>query len=395
MISRRERGQVLPLVALTLGVLLGFGGLAVDAGFWDYQHRQQQNATDAAAVGAAEALLRAGCPDASAANAAGQMDASRNGFTDGGSVAVTISNPPSGGTLASNNCATQAQITSSAVPAFFTRIFGSKFAGGITISTAAVAYVNGNNDGCIYMLAPNQNTNFNGSNVQAPACDVYLNGSANFNGATVNAAAIGEVNYGGSNNNGSFQGASPKQIPPFADPCPEIDGCADLTTNPPSTSPCNGTYGNGGVLTPGCYSNLNIHGATVTLQPGLYVFTGSLNANGASLSGHGVTIYMASGASANFNKVGSLTISPPTTGSYAGVSYYQVAGNGNTVNLNGSSTNVTGLIYAPSAQLNYNGAVGGYTVVVASYANLNGSTGEDYGTPTPGQTLIKKVSLAI
>jgi hypothetical protein len=94
----------------------------------------------------------------------------------------------------------------------------------------------------------------------------------------------------------------------------------------------------------------------------------------------------------NFNKVSAVNLSAPTTGSYAGVSYYQAADNSNDISFNGSSTNVGGLIYAPTEALNYNGSLGQYTVVVAGYGNLNASTGLDSGTPV-GQSLIKGVVL--
>jgi hypothetical protein len=103
---------------------------------------------------------------------------------------------------------------------------------------------------------------------------------------------------------------------------------------------------------------------------------------------------VAAGASINFNMVGAMTLSPPTTGNYTGVTYYQVPGNTTAVNLNTSGSSISGLIYAPSAQLNYNSAQGGYTVLVASYGNLNNTSGEDYGAPPVGQTLPQKVVLA-
>lgn len=386
-----ESGQVLPLVALSLAVLMGFGGLGVDVGYWEFQQRQQQNATDAAAIGAAEQLLHTGCPNAAAATTAARADAAKNGFTHGGNVTVTVSNPPAGGSWTSDNCAVSVQISTAKVASFFTRLFGE--ASGITESTDSVADVSATNDGCIYMLSPGANTNFNGGNIVAPGCNIYVNGIANFSSSTVNAAAIGEANYAGSNNSGSFTGAAPAAMQPVSDPCPTINGCAYLTNNPPSTSSCNGTYNGGGTLTQGCYANLNLHGATVTLSPGLYVLTGGANFSGATIVGNGVTLYVAAGATTNTNMT-NFTLTPPTTGSYAGVTYYQVAGNATTVNFNTSSSSVSGLIYAPSAQLNYNAAQGAYTVVVAAYGNFNTSSGEDYGTPPVGQTLPQKVVLA-
>lgn len=393
--SMREAGQVLPLVALAFTVLTGFAGMGVDVGYWRYQQRQQQSATDAAAIGGAQQLLYSGCGSQSAANTAGKMDAADNGFTDGShGVAVNVTNPPASGAFAGNSCAVMAQITSSSVPTFFTRLFGHSV---MAESTQAVATVVANNDGCVYMLTPNQNTNFNSATVHAPGCSMFINGTANFNGSTVDAGAIGEGNYSGSNNNGTFTGASPTKIQPVADPCPEIAGCAYLTANPPQTSPCNGSYSGNGTLLPGCYNNLNLNGATVNLSGSTttpYVFKGSANFNGATISGTNVTIYMPAGASVNFNKVANMTLSPPATGSFAGVTYYQVASNSNDINFNGSNTNLSGLVYAPSASMNWNGSQNGYTVLVAAYANFNGSTGEQFGNPPTGSTLIKNVVLS-
>ena len=98
----RERGQVLPLIALCLAVLMGFAGVAVDVGYWEYQQREQQNAADAAALGGAQQLLYSttGCPNQSVANTAGQTDAANNGFVNGGNTTVTIANPSTIGVYA-------------------------------------------------------------------------------------------------------------------------------------------------------------------------------------------------------------------------------------------------------------------------------------------------------
>ncbi|HVR46015.1 MAG TPA: pilus assembly protein TadG-related protein [Candidatus Binatia bacterium] len=388
-----ESGQVLPLIAICLAALMGFGGMAVDVGYWRYHQREQQSAADAAALGGAQQLIFSGCPNQSAAITAAKNDATNNGFTDGSNgVTVTASNPPSSGPFASNNCAVNATINSSKVATFLTKVFGWKTMAESTQATAAVV---ADGPGCIYMLGIGQNTNFNGANVQASKCSIFLNGSANFNGANVSAGAIGEVSYSGSNNGGTFTGATPAPIAPVADPCPEIAGCAALTSSPPSMSPCVGSYAGNGILTPGCYNSLNVHGQNITMQTGTYVFAGGSNFSGASINGSaGVTIYIPAGASTNFNKVSALTLAPQTTGPYSGVTFYQVSGNSNTVNFNASSTNVSGMLYAPSAQINYNGAYGLYTVIVANYANFNGSTGEDFGAPPTNASLIKTVVLS-
>ncbi len=102
------------------------------------------------------------------------------------------------------------------------------------------------------------------------------------------------------------------------------------------------------------------------------MFAGSSNFNGAMIDGSaGVTIYIPAGASTNFNGVSPLTLAPQSTGStYAGVTYFQVPSNTNTVNFNGSSASLSGLIYAPGALINYNGGQGKYVVLVGLYAKL-------------------------
>jgi hypothetical protein len=390
-----ERGQVLPLVAICLAVLMGFAGMAIDVGYLEYQQRQQQSATDAAAIGGAQQLVYSGCGNQSVATTAAQNDAAGNGYTQGATgaggstIQVNVQNPPSSGPYAGNNCAVYVQIQSPHTT-FFSQLFGHA---SMAETTEAVALVTAANP-CILMLGTGQNTNFNGATVNAPTCQILTNGSFNFNGANVDAASIGEVDYSGSNNNGTFTGGTPVQMLPVADPCPEIAGCAYLTANPPSTSPCNGSYSSG-PMTPGCYDSLNLHGATVTLSPGLYVFAGGSNFNGASISGTGVTIYIPAGASTNFNKVDALDISPPTSGDYEGVSFYQVPSNNGDLNLNGSNVTVSGLIYAPTAQINFNGNLGNYALLVASYVNFNSSSSYDFGPPGNGvPALVHKVVLA-
>lgn len=406
MIRSGERGAVLPLVALCLAVLMGFGGLAVDVGYWEYQQREQQNATDAAAIGGAQQLVySSACPDQTDASSAAKADASKSGYTDGSSnVTVTVNNPPASGNFATSSCAVQVQITKKKIGTFFTQLFGWTAGNNQEMqeTTQATAEVLHDSPGCMYMLGSGSNTNFNGSTVQAPSCSIEINGTANFNGSTVDAKWIGEGNYGGSNNGGTFTGASPASMLPVADPCDEIAGCEALTTSPPSTSSCTGTYGGSGVLYAGCYNNLNLHNVTVTLLPNTstgsttFIFEGSANFNGASVTGNGITIYVPAGATPpNFNKASNLTITPPSSGSYAHVAYYQVSSNSNDVNLNASTTNIAGLIYAPSAALNYNGAQGQYTVIVAKYANFNSSSTENFGGFSTNQSLIGRSVLAL
>ena len=325
---------------------------------------------------------------------AATVDAAKNGFTNGsGSVVVTttLGTALASGPFAGNNCAVQVQVTAPHAT-FFSNLFG--FQGKVTTQAVAIV-IAATEPGCIYMLSPNTSTNFNGANVKAD-CSILMDGTGNFNGANIDAVGIGYAGSTPNENGATFTGATPAPMLPVADPCPEIAGCAYLTANPPAIRGCTSFNGNGysGALAAGCYNSLNLNGARVTLS-GLYIINGSSNFNGATITGSNVTIYVTnSGTPPNFNGA-NVTLSPPTTGNYTGVLYYQVASNTQSPNFNGATNNLSGLLYAPTAtSVNFNGADGGYTVLVFGSANLNGSSANTFGAPPAGQALIKQVVLA-
>jgi hypothetical protein len=184
---------------------------------------------------------------------------------------------------------------------------------------------------------------------------------------------------------------------PVLDPCPGIAGCAALTNNPPPLTNCQSYNAHGGTvsLTPGCYNSLLLNNATVTLGSGTYVINGAFSLSKAAISGTGVTIYVtASGTPPNFNMATSAKLTPPTSGPYPGVLYYQVPSNTGNPNFNGTNVSFSGLIYAPGATgVNFNGSSNNYIVVVVGGANFNNTTVNDPGPPS-GQSLIKNAVLA-
>jgi Flp pilus assembly protein TadG len=390
-----QRGQVLPLIAAMLGMLMGFGGIAVDVGYLKYEQQSQQNATDAAALGGAQQLVRSSCGNSGAAIAGANADAGTNGFPNGGNVTVTPNSPPSSGHYAGSGCAISVQITTSHVTTYFSRLLG--YPGGMTVSTNATAIVSSNSSACIYLLSPTQSSNINGANIQAPSCSIAINNTANFNGSTIRAPAIGYAGNAPNENGSTFQLATPAPMLPVADPCPEIPGCAYLAANPPSQSGCTSFNGNGwnGTLTPQCYSSLNLNGSHATLAAGVYTFTGYTNFNGSTLSGSNVTLYFAAGATpANWNGL-NVSLTPPATGNYKGVLYYQVPSNTGSPNFNGTNVNLSGLIYTPGAPaVNFNGAHGNYLVLVFGGVNYNGSATWDFATPPPSQSITTQAVLA-
>ncbi len=139
---RGESGQVLPLIAICLTVIMGFAGMSVDVGYLEYHQRQQQSAADAAALGAAQQLVYSGCPNLSAAQTAADSDSASNGFTTGtNNVTVLVNNPPATGPYAGNSCAVSIQVQASKTATFFTRLFGLNGAE----TTQAVGLLTANN----------------------------------------------------------------------------------------------------------------------------------------------------------------------------------------------------------------------------------------------------------
>jgi Putative Flp pilus-assembly TadE/G-like len=388
--AHTQRGQVLPIVALAAIVLLGMAGLAADVGYDRFQQRLQQTAADSAAIaGAAERV-------SGHAVSAAQRDASRNGYADNragtacnaADTCVIVNTPPSSGNYTTDSSAVEVLI-SKPYPRFFRRIFGSD---PVKFTTRAVARMSSDNSGCVYLLDASQNTNFNEGSVSAPSCTVYINGTTNMNRATVSALKVFIGNLAGSNTGGTITPTPASLSLPVADPCSQIDGCAYLASNPPPTGGCGNLTVASGAVSPGCYSNLTINGP-VTMLGGLYTITGSFNGGtGASVTGTGVTIYVASGASMNFNKM-AVTLSAPVSGNYANVLIYQVPGNTSDANFNKTTSDLTGLVYMPSACPNWNKTGSGYTVIVFACANFNKGS-ETFGAPPTGGSIVKDAVLA-
>ncbi len=121
-------------------------------------------------------------------------------------------------------------------------------------------------------------------------------------------------------------------------------------------------------IKPGIYSSISVSGnASLTLSAGLYLIEGGgfSTSGNASVSGSGVLIYNAGSnypnSGGSFGAIslsgnGSTSLSPASTGSYAGIMLIQPAANTQTLSFSGNSmAGVTGAIYAPAAQLSESG----------------------------------------
>lgn len=418
-----ERGQLLPLLAISVFAMLAMIGLAVDLGYWRYQQRLQQSATDSAVIAAAiESNYATPQTQASLVPAAGYTDAQNNGFTNGiGTVSVTINYPPAApdpnytaGPDGSGKYDAVEAIITKTQPQFFSGITG---AAPIKLRTRAVAIATNLNSNCVYALNQNAAAASAGVTIAgagggisetlpgatspmnfaiyAPACGVITDSVLTVNGGAANVAdqTIGFVSSN-SSAQANFYGGQPTLAKIVQDPCPSIVACndfttainsgslANLTSSYPASAGCT-AVGSTVTCTPGVYSSpISYTGnETITFAPGVYVLNAGLNLGGTtSASGTGVTFYNA-GTSSTFTMAGTgnTKITAPTLTNaavdpYNGLVFYQNPLNTNAVTWGGKSNviDMQGVAYMPKAELKLNGNAPEVTALIANDIAING-----------------------
>jgi Flp pilus assembly protein TadG len=361
----RRRGSVASLVAITLPVLIGVSALGLDAGLLYVQRRQAQTAAEGIATAAAYQLYL------SSSNTSGASAAAKALATHYGVSSPTISIPPTSGTYANKSGYVQVSVTTSS-PRLFSAIWG---AGSMSVAASATARAGGSqplSPASLIVLDPSGSgalTVTGGSNLKSTGA-VQVNSSSPTavnvnNGADINAAVNivgGKTVAAGSAINGTVTSGVSSVNDPFS---------SIATPSAPSatTTPLSGYKGYGAfTMQPGLYSgSVSLgNGGTFTMQPGLYYIQGGnfSIANGATLSGSGVTIYIdntnVSGTSSpgtiNFQGGTTSTLTAPTSGTYQGMVYFQNRSSATTPQFgNGATIKLTGAFYAPDASLTFTG----------------------------------------
>jgi hypothetical protein len=116
-------------------------------------------------------------------------------------------------------------------------------------------------------------------------------------------------------------------------------------------------------LNPGVYNGgFSMSGqSSITLNPGVYYINGGgINmSGGSSITGNGVFIYNTGGGSINLTGTGGISLSPMTSGAYAGITMFQDRASTNSVSMSGTSNiSNTGTFYFPSATVDLTGTSG-------------------------------------
>ncbi|HZP23171.1 MAG TPA: hypothetical protein VFB04_06980, partial [Terriglobales bacterium] len=289
--------------------------------------------------------------------------------------------------------------------------------------------------GCIIALDPTDSNTLllNGNVSVSSSCGVFVNSSSsqalniNGNSGYLNAgtagAGIGVVGPGTPGSGWSPSGGpycdgssgfcpQPVNIPSFTDPLenlaePVPTGCDHNTTVKIQGS---------GSLMPGTYcGGISLTGnGTVTFAAGIYQLCGGgmSSSGGEILTGTDVTIYNTGNVKGvcpgkNYAPVsitggGGSNLSAPTSGTYAGVLFFQDRAYQSTKNVDASNINgtagatFTGAVYFPGTDLTYSGnpSVDVSSLIIAYQITINGNTSINDNLVTGGGSPIHTAALA-
>ena len=328
--AHRRRGTVAALVTLSMPVLIGVSALGLDAGLMFVHKRQAQTMAEAVSTAAAYQLYL-NSSNTSGATAAATAMATKYGVTS-----PTVNIPPASGTFAGKAGYVQVSLTTTS-----TRLLSAISGAGTTSITASATARSGGSQpyspASVILLDPSSSgslTVVGGSNLKASTpiqvdsnspTAVNVNNGAQIN-APLNIVGNKTVAAGSSINGTVTTGVASVSDPLASLSAPSVP---NTTTTPLSTYRGYGSF----TMQPGLYTgSVNLgNGGTFTMQPGTYYIQGgNFNiANGVSLTGSGVTIYIdntnVSGTSSpgtiSFQGGTTTILTPPSSGTYAGMVY--------------------------------------------------------------------------
>jgi hypothetical protein len=411
-----RRGAIVVLVAACLTLLLVCAAISLDGGGLLEQRRKAQATADAAAMAAAEDLFRSfpankGLDSGGTASSRALSIASANGFSnDGTSSVVTVRTSPQtylggpnkGTALPRGYVEVTVQRNQSR---YFSAIIGS---GAIPVSARAVA--RGKWEPAlvgIHVLDLHEPSALRatggGSGGVSGGAAVIVNSDAleaavTTGGSTLTASDFSIV--GGTSGGGFIgnvrTGEEPQPDPLRNLPEPKMSDYNDQSVGPKHYS--NGTR----TISPGVYhGGITITGqANVTMLPGIYYMDGGGFSFGGlgSLTANGVMIYNAPKSSSDNISLsgsggGSVTMTPPTTGLYKGLTLFQQRTATNVMNISGNGGfYVTGTFYTAGSLMNVtgNGAAQIGSQYISLLLDINGAGGMaiDYN---PDQVIPRRV----
>jgi hypothetical protein len=374
----RRRGTVITLVAMLLPVVVGVMALALDGGLLYVQRQQAQSAADAAALAGAYQLYNGS--NFSVAQAAAIAVGTQNGFT----IPASSVNSPQSGYIAVSITASQ--------PRFFSALWGAgsnSVAAGATARGTSGAY----STAAILLLATSGNALMLSGTTQVTAANGSIVVDSNSSMSVLSSGSPGpslttpELNLSG---NITYSGTNPNKATvtnysqtPTTDPLAGIAAPNSSGMTVQSSSAIHLSGSSTMTLNPGVYTGgISLSGSSsVTLNPGTYYINGGgISASGSSsISGDGVFIYNTGGGSINLSGTGNISLSPMTSGTYAGITIFQDRSNTASATMSGGSNiSNTGTFYFPDATVTLSGS-GSVGVMgsqfIANKMSFSGSSG--------------------
>jgi Putative Flp pilus-assembly TadE/G-like len=402
----RRRGHTVILVAVCLLPILGVTAIVIDGGILLSDRRQAQRAADSAALAAATDLFtkwtqNAGADSNGIAVRSARTTAAANGYADDGTNStVTVNVPPQSGTFAG-----QAGYAEVIIGYNQQRLFSGIWSSAkLPVSARAVARglwtpaspgilvldPTGNN--ALDVSASGNVTVTNGGAVIVDSNSASGGATFGDTGSVVATAInLGDNTYNHSSSGtlyapavGLTSGINYNQLP-TPDPLaalPEPSRPALPPTPPTMTGQTYSTddgvnfSGTGTLdLYPGSYAGITSTGSGSILlhanpdgSPGIY-YLGSQGlsiTNVGSLTGSNVMIYSNGQGNVSLTGSGALNLSPPTSGTYQGITLFQERSSNKQINVSGQgNVNLSGTFYAAAAKVSITGS-GNYTNTIGS-----------------------------
>ena len=376
---RNEAGTIIIIFALSLPVVLGVIGLAVDVTNWYLSKREAQTAADAAALAGGYAYYQTN--SSATAFSAATSAATQNKFTSSANQTVTPAIPPTRGDFTGDSSAIEVIISETQNSYFASLVFSDT----TTVEARAVAAsVQFPGEHCVVSLdeSMDRGINIGGNPLVSLGCGVasnstsaeavYAGGSSQLIASPV--SAVGQVE-GESHITGDIKNWQLPAIDPYGpqgrglEP-PAFGGCdlngANLNMNSGDFAP---TVSMGIYVI--CANKLNLKGSH-DFADGIYIFDGTdfqINAS-ASVTGDNVT-FIFTGSGGNYATIwinGGADVDLSATNydttssfgyNYQGILFYQdqnapVQSNSNKFN-GGSTTQFAGAIYFPNQEIEFTG----------------------------------------
>jgi hypothetical protein len=377
-ISRARRGAIAAQTILSLTAIMLFLALLMDGGKGLSERRRAQAVADAAALAGAQNLFvnypaNQGKDIGDNAKSAALANASANGFSnDGVNSNVTVNIPPKSGSF--QDATKFPGYIEVIVQANVPRIFSPQ-----RLPVQARSVARGQWTGAkvgVLLLSPSASEALSitgkGSVSLTGGGSLVVNSSSSSSVSTgsgsVSVASPGQVRVDGGWS-GTKISPAPVQSPPTPDPLRFLSApnTTNLTTISQDTYKIDKIPKGGLTLSPGIYQggiSISADGKDpITFSPGIYFLAGGgLKVTGsADITGSGVVIYNGPDGSGTVGALdlagsGNVALTPPTSGTYTGVGFFQARGATTAITLEGdASQKLSGTLYAPSARVTIKG----------------------------------------